>query len=461
VSGIVPESGALKAWVDLYSQTTEAPPEAHLGAALALTSAAVGWKAWIRWADFSEPATINVILEGRSATARKTTVATTAKELANAATGDVDPAQRGLTCRAIDHTSGKGLIEIVAAQDDETAARWERIPPPGVLLFWDEFGSILGDPRDIRKGGDWLGRVRTTVMQLAGGRHGGVQTGGAKLAPGRCAVAILATMTRVELEERVDTGLLRDGFLGRFTLIPHDGRASYISAPPRWTCEMHEQRQALVGWLRDVAQYPSVYGDIFDLLTSEASQEREHWYHTTARRLDREAARVPTEENLAAVEAFGRLQSTALKIAMVAAVAERNTQAGLVITGQHVAYGQRVAEMCLGEVMDLARHGSGAVADRYSLRVVEYLRKHGPTTRAVLMDSISHRTLDREKRWKAVQSLHPDVVIIDEERTAGRPRHVIRLTDTLTPPNSDRHPHSEKVEKPAKPAATLHSGVDR
>ena len=87
--------------------------------------------------------------------------------------------------------------------------------------------------------------------------------------------------------------------------------------------------------------------------------------------------RVPTEENLAAVEAFGRLQSTALKIAMVAAVTERNTQSGLVITGEHVAYGQRVAEMCVGEVMDLARHGSGAVGDRYNLRVVEYLRKHG------------------------------------------------------------------------------------
>ncbi len=430
MTALVPPPGALTSWVELYGPQTEAPDEAHLGAAIALISAAIGWKAWIRWGENPEPCTVNVVLEGGSASARKTTVAGGAHTLARLAVKDLDDDERGLQTRSISHTSSRGLIEVVAPKDAEQAELWEQKPPPGVLLVWDEFGAVLGSPGDI-KGADWLGQVRAAVMQLTNGRHGGLQTGACKIPPGRCAVSILATMTRVELEQRVSTGLLRDGFMGRFILIPFSGRPRLLAEPPVWHHEMYRQRDAIVDWLRALAQSQEELGSVFELLTPEARAARRQWYERKVEELERKAKADGDEDETgaAARESFNRLQTTALKVAVVAAVSPwRPSQplSEIRIGWEHVHYGQELVEICLNEVMDLARSSGWATLDLYAERVKEYLAKEAkPVSRKLLLDAVRFRSLPRADRWKVIEGLHPEDLFIGIQKTRGRSAHVV------------------------------------
>ncbi len=429
MNDLVPDRGALRTWVELYGPQSEAKEETHLGAAIALISAAVGWKAWIRWGENAEPCTVNVVLEGRSATARKTTVAGSAHSIAREAMKTVDEDNRGLRTRSIGHTSNRGLLEAVATKSAETAERWETEPPPGLLLVWDEFGAVLGEPGEI-KGASWLGQVRATLMQLAGGRHGGIQTGGDKLPPARCAVSILATMTRAELEQRVTAGLLRDGFMGRFILIPYSGRSRLLSEPPTWTPAMQRQRGELVQWVWALAQTRGELGDVFAHLTDGAREERQGWYQHWTSTLEGQNDDEGDETGRAALEAFGRLQTTALKVATIAAVAEWAPPTALwqiQIDRQHVAWGQRLAELCLAEVMDLEQLG-GPLRDRYAERVKALLQRAGPMSKAELLDRCRMSQLTRLDRWNVIRELHPEDVEISEEKSGGRPRLLVTAT---------------------------------
>lgn len=427
---LIPKAGAIRTWIDLYGPLTEAQDTAHLGAAIALISAAVGWKAWIKWGENAEPCTVNVVLEGRSATSRKTTVANSAHALARMAMEGVDEGLQQLKTRTISHTSNRGLLEVIGAESSELAARWEIEPPPGHLLVWDEFGSVLGDPGDL-KGQSWLGQVRTTLMQLTNGRHGGIQTGGAHIPPARCAVSLLSSMTRVELEARVSTGLLRDGFMGRFLLIPNHGRARILSEPPAWTPGMSEARTALVDWIRALSQ-TDVAGNVFNLLSDEARALRHDWYGNWVDELEGMLDANESEENAAALEAFGRLQSTALKVAVVAACAEWNPAKPLSqtlrIEEHHVSWGHEIAELCLKNILELAQIGDSTGHDRYAAKTIGYLEEHGGSqTRKQLLDAVRMTGLSRDVRWKIIEGLAPDVLEITRKSTPGRHAYIVTL----------------------------------
>jgi len=113
------------------------------------------------------------------------------------------------------------------------------------------------------KGGDWLGRIRAALMTLTAGRHGGIQTGTTRIAPSRCAVTLLGTMTRAELEARMSLMLVKDGFLGRMVLIPIGPRRTYLSRPPAWTQEDLDRRDRLVAWVRSIAGSQDCWGEAF------------------------------------------------------------------------------------------------------------------------------------------------------------------------------------------------------
>lgn len=454
-----PPPGVLRSWIELYEPLTEAPAQAHLGAAIALISAAIGWKASVRWGENEEPCTVNVVLEGRSATARKTTVAGGAHSLAREAMQPIHEDARQLRTRQISHTSSRGLIEAVAAKDKTEAERWEREPPPGVLLVWDEFGSVLGDPRDI-KGAGWLGQIRAMLMQFTSGRHGGIQTGAEKLAPARCAVSVLATMTRVELEQRVNYGLLRDGFMGRFLLIPFEGRTRLLATPPPWTGPMMRQRDDLVAWLRKLATADVPLGDIFKRMTPEATELREEWYRTRVGELEQQATDDESEGSLAAVEAFGRLQTAALKVAVVAAVSEWDPDTSdlseVTIDVEHINYGQALAEICLREIIELGRLAGHPLRDVYADKVKQYLTKHGPTTKKVLLDGVRIQSLARGDRWRVIEDLHPDTLEIAKIGTGGRPGLLVTLV--ADPDERPRNPSADTyadTESPGQNGSTM------
>jgi hypothetical protein len=429
-ASLIPPSGFLREWVTLYAPMGEAPDAAHLGTALALLSAAVGWRAWVRWGEMREPCTLMVVLEGQSAVARKTTTAAAAASVAQSACATlVEPS---LAMRQMSHASDRGLLEQVGTTDKEAAARWEKEPPPSHLLVWDEFGSVLGQPGDI-KGADWKGNLRAVLMMLYGGRHGGIQTGQTKILPSRCAVSLLGTMTRDELERRFSLGMVNDGFIGRMVMVPFGGRRAYLAMPPPWTRQDAEARDRLVGFIRDIVASPDGLGEVFGRFTEPALELRRQWYVQRTREFDA-AAQSGMEGDVARVAAHGRLQATAVKLAAHAAIAERQRDDPInqvAIEERHVAWGIALAEYALAEVVALTREGAGTAEDRYARKVIEYLERcngEGPVKRKQLMDEVRGDGLSAHRRWAVIETLHQESrVVIREVKTAGRPAMQVEL----------------------------------
>lgn len=428
---IIPTKGALRDWVDVYGPMSEAPDEAHFAAALTTISAAIGWKARITWAETAEACTISCIIEGGSATARKTTVAGTAAGLVRLAYKDGLHDQPRLAVRSFGHSSDRGLIDAVAPKDNEQAALWETEPPPGTVLVWDEFGSVLGNPNDL-KGADWKGAIRATLMQLLQGRSPGIHLSGKDSPAHRCAVTILATMTRIELEQRVSHGLLRDGFMGRFCLIPHNGRPRYLAIPPHVSDDVKGKRAALADWLQSLAESREEF-DVFGALTPGAKQRRTEWYELTLKTLEKRVEDSPTETNMALLEAFGRAQTTAIKIAAIAAVSEQYAPP---ITGlrqirierEHVDYGIEFAHFLLKEIKSLCGEVSDSADETYCRKVVTFLEKRGGrVSRKDLLDGVRGPGLSRKAKWEAIVGMVDETIGIEDEATAGRPRQVVWL----------------------------------
>ncbi len=428
----MPAKGWVRRYCDLFTPMSEAPAEAHMATALAVLSAAIGWRAYIKWGTSSEPCCLFVMLQGASATAKKTTTARTGSNLIRysmQALGQqgADPT---LVARGVSHTSRLGLIEMVATPDEAKAKEWEVSPPPGFLLDWDEFGAVLGRPGDV-KGSDYLGQIRATLMEFYGGRHGGIQTGERKFPATRCAVSILGTMTRAELEQRVSTGLLRDGFLGRFILVPHPGRRTYLADPPETTDEEREEHHRLMVFLRRVATSKQELGDVFGRMTDEAREVRREWYTRRMTEMDRRAER-GSEVDQALADAMGRLQTTAAKISAVLAVAgmEEGEDLGEVRIGpDDVQSGINYVEFALEEIRSLATGGAGMPTDRYGDRVIDWLGKRNAAVgRKELMDMVRADGMDAATRWKVVERLHEEGRLeVTTERTGGRPRQVVTL----------------------------------
>lgn len=425
-TSLIPEHGFLRDWADLYTPKGEAPEAAHLGTALAVASATVGWRGWISWGELSEPLTMMVVLEGKSAVARKTTTASAAWKVASLATDGFDAP--GLIVRNMAHTSDRGVYEAIGTTDDLVASAWERNPPPGHLWVWDEIGALFGRPDDV-KGGDWLGRIRAALMTLTAGRHGGIQTGTTRIVPSRCAVTLLGTMTRAELEARMSLMLVQDGFLGRMVLIPIGPRRTYLSRPPAWTQEDMDRRDRLVDWVRSIAGSQDCWGEAFMHHDKNALALRDTWYEERSRQFDKEAEG-GDEVAVARATAFGRLQATAVKMASLAALSEKEPDepiAQVKVRQSHVEWGIMLAEHTLKELAALVREGQGVTADRYARKVLDYIGAAGESTRKKLLDRVRMDGMSRDARWRVVEGLAQDgSVEIEVVQTGGRPAFVVR-----------------------------------
>jgi hypothetical protein len=430
----MPERGFLRDYCDLYAPLGEAPREAHLAVAMAILSAAIGWRARLQWGESSEPCNLFILLQGRSATAKKTTTAKTGAGLVRHAEKMAEEEHIDglpIKVRSMSHTSRRGLIELIAPKDADEAKAWENGYPPGVILDWDEFGMILGNPGEL-KGSDYIGQIRTALMEIYGGRHGGIQIGALKLPASRCSVAILATMTRQELEQRVSSGLLRDGFMGRFVMMPHPGRQRYAAVPPPWEPRHAVQRDKLARFIIRVCLTKQEIGDVFRRLTPAALEMRKDWYERRMSQLDLDA-KIGGEVEAALVDAMGRLQTTAMKVAAVAAVAEMEPDEDLgevQIDCNHIEYGVALAEHALAEIKALTGEG-GPPLDRYRMKVRGYLASrngHGPIGRSDLMDKCQMDGITRADRWKVVEDMHREgIVWISFAKTQGRPKQIVEL----------------------------------
>ena len=240
-------------------------------------------------------------------------------------------------------------------------------------------------------------------------------------------------MTRIELEERVDTGLLRDGFLGRFALVPLSGEAPILAIPPKWTPKMAQDEDAIVQWLRRLADRADPYGEAFDLMTPDAVKSRIEWYVTRTKRLRDVALADPSETNISRHEAFGRLQTLAVKVATVHAVSRLDDPLGrLTIDEEALAYGQAMADLCLDEISLLASESAhGHPADEWGKRFLQWLSRQDAqaASKRDVDRGLQSRKLSPAQRWMIVEGLHTtgDVAITKARARNGREQIRVQL----------------------------------
>lgn len=418
---LMPADGWLADYVRALTPLTEAPPTTHLATGMALLSAAIGWRAWLDWGGSREPCTLYVVLEGASARAKKTTAMRMARRIGKSAMDDVSD-EPPMRFAAVSHISKVGLLELIAPKDEDQAKEWEEGLPPATVLEFDEFGWVLGKPGET-KGAEWVGAMRATLMEAVSGYQGGAKSGTRQVPASRCAVALIATMTREELEQRVTTGLLRDGFMGRFILVPGSKERRYLPRPPHMTAHDVLVRDQLAMRLRRVFASQAILGDVFSRLTDDGAKLRDAWYRVRMDELDT-AADTGGELEVTLAEVMGRLQSVAMKVAAVSAVSrmpEGDDLAELRVDKTDVEFGIRYAEWALAEVASLASNGGQTERDRYGERVLEYLAKQTePIRRRQLMDALRHHSLSSEQRWQIVVDLYQQAALHMEVRKPAR-----------------------------------------
>ena len=420
---LMPRYGWLADYVNTLTPLTEAPATTHLATGLALLSAAVGWRAWLDWGGSREPCTLYVVLEGKSARAKKTTAMRMARRIGKSAMADGDDGHPPpVRFASVSHISKVGLLELIAPKDDDQATEWEAEPPPATVLEFDEFGWVLGKPGET-KGSEWVGQMRATLMEAVGGYQGGAKSGARHVPASRCAVALMATMTREELEQRVTTGLLRDGFMGRFILVPGVTDSRYIAIPPKMTGTQVRAIDQLSVRLRQVMRSTEQLGDVFARLTDRARNVRLSWYQLRMAELDKAAdTGGELEETLAQV--MGRLQSVAMKVAAVHAVSRMepgDTLADVHVDQVDVEFGIHYAEWALAEVASLASLGGKTVRDRYAERVQAWLAKQDDyVKRRDLLAAIRDPELSAQQRWDVVVDLYQQGTVDVQMRTPKR-----------------------------------------
>jgi hypothetical protein len=124
------------------------------------------------------------------------------------------------------------------------------------------------------------------------------------------------------------------------------------------------------------------------------------------------------------------LQATAVKMASIAALAEKDPDepiAQVKVHERHVQWGIMLAEHTLKELASLVREGQGVTADRYARKVIDYIASVGESNRKKLLDRVRMDGMSRDARWRVVEGLAQDgSVEIEVQQTGGRPAFVVR-----------------------------------
>lgn len=424
---LVPEYGFLRDYVDLYRDRLQASPMMHFGAAIATLSAAVGWRAYLDFGGSQSPCTLYVIITGPSGSGKTTAANVASSIMASAskgalAAGATPPVRR----IKVSHVSAKGLITAIGPASAETALRYESEPPPGVLIDWDEIGSLFGDVRDQVKGAGWKGDIRAEMMRMVDGRHGGDQTA-MQLPASRCAVSLLGTMTQFELEQRAGMGLIRDGFIGRMLMLPTVGDVKLKAVPEPATPEYLNARAGLVAFIARVAEAREEFGNAFAKMDPAADALWKGWYGTELADIVKRAKIGEVEDAVAVVA--GRLQATALKVATICAISRMEPTQRLdqvEIDEVDIMCGIEMFRSVLGYAERLAHVGGELPEDSYGEKVCEFLiaqNGHGPIGKKELLDRVKAASLNRAQRWRVVEELQTEGrVTIRQVSTGGRPR---------------------------------------
>jgi len=398
---LIPKSGWIRDFVSAYAPYVEAPEEALAGMAYTLIATATGWRSYLQWADSREPLTLFTVLVGGSASAHKTTVLkigggiakdanTMCREIVGAGPDDPD----FIKVITGGHTSQAGLLREISPPDAETAEKWGRENPPGMLLEWDELKDLVVDKG--AGGYSFLSDTRQMLLRLYGGWSPGSSTLANPFPASRVAVSMVGTITSDDWTEKLSPDAVTGGMMGRLFAIPtgkspkHHPRPSQVNAV---------ERNRLVDWLAAYGALPHATFGAFQF-TPEAGEFWDTWYVSHKEEIDRMEGSDPV---LAAARGtlFNRYQAITQKFAGIQGISQWSGDPTEVPTPtadlQTIQSACAYADLALNQASQVAADILESADERFQRRLTSVLLESGPVAIADLQRKVRIRGIDSSK----------------------------------------------------------------
>lgn len=431
---VIPRSGWIRRFVDTYSGLFETPDEALAGVAYTVLSAAVGWRSYLQWPDYSEPLTLFTVLVGGSATAHKTSVLRIGERLAADANTEwrsyvgADETTPDLI-RVVPggHVSQAGLLDIVAPRDDDQAREWNDPlnSPPGILISWDEIADLV---IDTGKQANFLRDTRQMLLRMYGGWQPGSKTRSGYVPGSRCAVSLIGTITTEDWVENLSKHTVTGGMMGRILAIPMGAPRNYVPLPQPVD---PVQRRKLVDWIVALGATPyRTWGPV--TLDPEAQSLWTDWYLAHKQRIasmeQEDPARASAEGAI-----FGRYQATALKFAGIQAISHWEPGTGpptAMVNTSTLETVCRYIDIAIDQASGVATSAVETEDDRFTRRVTAALQKHGRLTISELQRKVRVRGINAERFHRLITLMHREGVIVLEQHehtTLRGTRHVVTV----------------------------------
>lgn len=386
-------AGFLATWCETLARDTESPPAAFLPSGLAMLSACVGPRLVMRWSTaHTERCNLWVLNVGASALARKTSGLAGLRKAIGWIRGGGDDLVR---IADFNRLSDAGLVQhldvvttdtakAVAAGEIEADALKTRDVPVSWLAVFNEVSALWCDD-----GPSWAMNAQQAMLSVYDGRLGSI-TRATNVPDQECFVTAIGNIPPGVLAGQTSLQMLSSGFVGRWLVIPTPPPERLISFP-RPATDQDGDPLYRVRWditkLMKLARDASVATEINGLWSDAAIDARHRWYAAHHARIAGLDAGEPISQ--AHGELFGRLQSVALKVATLIAVArELDDLRGLHdvhVTVEDVEWAHQVIDQSMRFVTTtLVESGAdaGTARGKVEMRVIRALERAGATCEA-------------------------------------------------------------------------------
>lgn len=423
---VIPSHGWIHDFVNVYHGHLETPDEALAGIAYTVLSAVVGWRAQLRWADYSEPLTLYTVLVGGSATAHKTSVLRIGERITREANesfrqkvGATEETPDLVRVISGGHMSQAALLDKVGPADEEMAERWNdpshRIP--SFLICWDEMTDLVVKSKQPQ----FMDDTRQMLLRMYGGYQPGSQTRSNPVPASRCSVALVGTITTQDWVEQMSESAVTGGMLGRMLALPMGLPPGYIPLPKPVE---PSARNRLVNWLADLgaSTYPD-WGHVN--LDTEATELWQEWYLAHKNRIA-EIEKDDAPRALATGALFGRYQATALKFAGLQALStwlpDSRQAPPTLVTADVLSNACNYIDLTLTQATNIATDALEPEEERFIRRVMALLEKHTKVTLTELQQKVRVKGIGRERCHRLLDLMHQEgMCMITKE-----PHHTVR-----------------------------------
>lgn len=447
--GVTIPKGFLTEWCETLSRDGEMPAISYLPTGLVLIAAIVGVKIKIRWTPVrDERCNLWILNVGRSAMHKKTTGLTALRwgiKVASERLGDE------IRYHSVQRLSDAGLADMLdvvgkdtakAQKEENAAAKLEKREPSELepvvrempvsqVLALNEVAPIWGEARD-----QYRQNARQLLLDVYDGRLSS-STKTTQVFDQEVFTCALGNIPEAELSDRTTDSVLRSGFAGRWVVCQAPDPIRLISFPH---VNGTDPLAALADRIRQLTHLHHYCADIQDvrkLWTDEAVASRQAWYERRVGRFIREAG--------ADGDVWNRLQATAVKLAVVAAIsrqvgADFSDLGALRVEVGDAEWAQELVEASLKTLMGAVAAGGGGSTSptgRLEQRILNTLTNHGARseTTAMKVRAIADNARGDDSRKDVVSallSLHTTgsvEVVMDREGTRPQMAWLSEKTD--------------------------------